>query len=151
MNTVTMEELLAQRDLDIKQAAHYGQQLLDENRELACQLEKQRLQTISVQEVRAREHLPRNGTRESRPPPQQLESQQQYHLKRCVDLQRSSTSQMEEMEAEIVDLLARLDRANKDASTERDRHEQAEKELRGEIAVVEKELRTVSTSSAMQQ
>ena len=150
VNTATMEELLAQRDLDIQQAARYGQQLLEENRELTCELEKQRLQTISAQQVRAREYLPRD-LEGSPAPMQQLESQQQHHLKKCVDLQRTSTSQMEEMEAEIVDLLDRLDRSNKEASTERVRHEIAEKKLKGEIASVEEELRNVSMFIAMQQ
>ena len=47
----TMEELLARRQEDVEQAARYGQQLLEENRELVGELERQRQECVSLQEV----------------------------------------------------------------------------------------------------
>lgn len=47
----TMEELLARRQQDVEQAALYGQQLLEENRELVSELERRQQECVSLQEV----------------------------------------------------------------------------------------------------
>ena len=75
---------------------------------------------------------------------QQLDCQQLHHQKRNGELQRLNATQMEEMDTEISDLRAQLERTREEMLTEREKHRLIAENLHGEIAVLQKELQAVS-------